>query len=417
MLLFTMWAGQYYFQPLGRILKRTRKLRRIRSLSSDDPIEDFEKEEPGEWTDLERAVERLNSELREKSEEAAREREEVSALLSSVPNAILAIDKSELPLFFNAQFAMLFKVVEASRRGEFLGQFFRSPDVLQVFRDVLQSQKQVTAQLTLKTAQHLQLRHFNLSVTPLIDEEGKELFGAVGVFNDITELKQAEQIRIEFVANASHELRSPLTNIKGYLDTVRSDVKSGRIDQIDSFLETMNQNVERMQSLVSDLLDLSTIESGTDLKKSHLSTRDITNSVLAQVEIDRRRKQVTIETEFTAEEVLADERRTEQVLQNLIYNAVKYIPEGSRVMVRWLANPDSSVDLIVKDTGHGIPPEHQARLFERFYRIDTGRSRDQGGTGLGLAIVKHIMLKHGGTVSLNSRLGEGAEFVCHFPPR
>lgn len=395
MLIFTLWAGRYYFQPLGRILRRTRKLRRLRARKSDDPIDDFASEEPGEWTDLERAVERLNSDLRLKTDEYSREREEMAALLGSVSNAILAVDKFEVPLFFNSQFAIQFQMTEANRAGARLGEFFRAPDVLHAFRDVLQSGRPQVVELTLRTAQHNLPRHFSLSVAPLIDKENEELFGAVGIFNDVTELKQADQIRIEFVANASHELRSPLTNIKGYLDTARDDVKSGRTGEVASFLEIINQNVERMQSLVSDLLDLSAIESGTELRKTIVHTRDVTESVLKSVEIKRAQKRITIEAEYNAETLLADARRVEQVLQNLVYNAVKYIPEGTKISVRWLTNSDSSVRLIVKDTGPGIPAEHQSRLFERFYRVDAGRSREQGGTGLGLSIVKHIMLKHG----------------------
>jgi two-component system phosphate regulon sensor histidine kinase PhoR len=413
---FTLWAARYYFQPLGRILRRTRKLRRIRGRRSDDPIDDFVQEEPGEWTDLERAVERLNSDLRQRTEEYSREREEMAGLLGSVTNAILAIDKLEMPLFYNPQFALQFQIDEGLRSGARLGEFFRSPDVLHAFRNVLNSRKPAQVELKLRTGQSAQPRHFSLSVAPLINEENDELFGAVGVFNDVTELKAADQIRIEFVANASHELRSPLTNIKGYLDTVRDDLKSGRVGEVGSFLEIINQNVERMQSLVSDLLDLSAIESGAELKKAIVHTRDVTESVLKQIEIKRAQKRISIETDFGAETLAADARRVEQVLQNLVYNAIKYIPDGAKIGVRWTMEHDQSVRLIVKDSGPGIPAEHQARLFERFYRVDPGRSREQGGTGLGLSIVKHIMLKHGGSVQLNSRLGEGAEFICYFPP-
>ena len=414
MLAFTLWAGRYYFQPLGRLLKRTRNLRRLRKPSPDDAIEDFSDEEPGEWTDLERAVERLNSDLRLKTEQLGREREELAALIGSVSSAILAIDLNELPLFFNSQFAHLFGVSN-NQRNITLGEIFRSPEVLGAFRQVLRTGKSEVVSLVLHTSQHTLPRNFNLSVAALLDKENEAIYGAVGIFNDVTELKQAEQVRIEFVANASHELRTPLTSIKGYLDTVISDIKAGRASETGEFLEIISKNVDRMTHLVSDLLDLSAIESGRELDKSIVHTREITDSVLKQLEIKRAQKKIQIKTEFGAETLLADPRRLEQVLLNLVQNAIKYIQENGVVEVRWQMMPDATVSLHVKDNGPGIPSDHQARLFERFYRVDPGRSREQGGTGLGLSIVKHIMLKHGGSVQLQSRWGDGTEFICRFP--
>ncbi|MEK7357571.1 MAG: ATP-binding protein, partial [Bdellovibrionota bacterium] len=142
--------------------------------------------------------------------------------------------------------------------------------------------------------------------------------------------------------------------------------------------------------------------------------REITESVIRQLDPKRVSKKQDIQTHYGSESVLADPARLEQVLVNLVHNAIKYVPEGKKIDIFWDVAGKNTI-LHVKDNGPGVAPEHQSRLFERFYRVDAGRSRDMGGTGLGLAIVKHIMIKHGGQIRLVSRPGEGAEFICTFP--
>jgi two-component system phosphate regulon sensor histidine kinase PhoR len=179
----------------------------------------------------------------------------------------------------------------------------------------------------------------------------------------------------------------------------------------------MNRNVDRLMALISDLLDLSSLESADEegaFQKASVRTAEVTERALAQVEKRRAEKNIEIVTRFGADRVDADLRRLEQVLVNLLENAVKYIPAERRIEVAWEARPEG-VFLHVRDNGQGIPAEHLPRLFERFYRVDQARSREAGGTGLGLAIVKHIMQRHGGAVWVMSEVGQGTEFVCRFP--
>lgn len=414
---FIAYSARLYFRPMGRIIQRARELKKT-GVDSDSTLDDdYASEEPGEWADLERALGRIHSDLHVKTDQLSREREELAALISAVSNAILAIDSLENPLFFNSQFAVLFGVKSGSVRRQLkLAEIFRSPEVLDAFREVLRLGTAKTVSLAAHTSRYPAARNFSLSVAPLRDKESDKVYGAVGIFHDVTELKQAEQIRIEFVGNASHELRTPLTSIKGYVETLKDDVKAGRSDALAPFLDVVSKNVDRLILLVNDLLDLSTIESGAELRKSAVNTRELTESVLKQLEGKRASKGIDIRIDAQAKTLMADPRRVEQVLMNLVHNAIKYIPEGKMIEIRWKMDAGGATLLVVKDNGPGIPSEHQLRLFERFYRIDAGRARDQGGTGLGLSIVKHIMLKHGGTVSLQSRLGEGSEFVCRFPP-
>lgn len=422
-LLLTMFAiGSFlllipamrYARPLGRLIQRARELRRLDTVV-DERYEDEERsEDPGEWSDLERALNRIHKDLRSQTAALSREREELSALIGAVSDAIFAIDSEENPLFFNSQFSFLFRPQQMGEKALRLGETFRAPGVLEGYRQVLKDGQMRVVTATLHTLRHGFPRHFSISIAPLRVRAGVGVEGAVAVFHDVTELKQSEQIRIEFVANASHELRTPLTSVKGYVDTLRDDLKANRLEDAGKFIDVISRNVDRLMFLVNDLLDLSTLESGADLVRMPISTAEVTDSVLRQLDSKRKAKRQVIDVSFGTDVVHADAQRLEQVLVNLVHNAIKYTPEGSTIGVHWEKTPDGTC-LKVKDNGPGIAPEHQARLFERFYRVDAGRSRDQGGTGLGLSIVKHIMLKHGGSVRVHSALGSGADFACLFP--
>ena len=172
-------------------------------------------------------------------------------------------------------------------------------------------------------------------------------------------------IRIEFVANASHELRTPITSIKGYVETLREDMKSGRHETATQFLEIISKNTDRLTFLVNDLLDLSALDSGARLTKTLVPVREITESVIKQLDPKRVSRKLEIQAHFGAESVLADPIRLEQVLVNLVHNAIKYIPEGKRIDIYWDVAGKSTL-LHVKDNGPGVALEHQGRLFERF---------------------------------------------------
>lgn len=417
---FSAWTGRRLIFPLGRLLLKAQKVGEgeieTDKVYSDDEGIDSESAQ-GEWSDLETTIDQIRHNLRSKTETLTREREELATLMSAISDAILAVDKEGNPLFYNSRFALFFGERDLATRRPRLGELFRSPEVLDAFHSALASGQAQTAESRLHVGQDPVPRYFSISVAPLRRPEGK-VYGAVGIFHDITELKRAEQIRIDFVANVSHELRTPLTSIKGFADTLRADLKEGRTETSENFLDVIHRNTERLMSLISDLLDLSSIESsaGSEVVKTPLDTRDLTARVLGQLEAIRTRKNHNVETQFGAETVNAQAGRVEQVLTNLLENAMKYVPQGGLIRVVW-ERPikGKGVLLRVADSGPGIPPEHQSRLFERFYRIDKARSRELGGTGLGLAIVKHIMQVHGGSVYVTSEPGKGAEFVCQFP--
>ena len=260
---------------------------------------------------------------------------------------------------------------------------------------------------------------YSLSVSPLKNNEDK-VYGAVGVFHDVTALKAAEQIRIDFVANVSHELRTPLTAIKGYAETLALDMQSHKEPLPQGwhdFLQVIVRNSARLMSLIGDLLDLSSIESTMSIHKESIDTEDLTRRILEKIAPLIHQKGHTIDLVCEARSVQADPMRIDQVLTNLLDNACKYTPPHGRIEIAWRhteKRPDV-ITLWVTDNGPGIPAEHHGRLFERFYRVDKGRSRELGGTGLGLAIVKHIMQQHGGKVGVMGGLQGGTVFYCIFP--
>ena len=266
----------------------------------------------------------------------------------------------------------------------------------------------------METKRDASTRHFLLSLSPLRKGKTNEIYGMIGIFHDISDIKKTDQIRIDFVGNASHELRTPLTSIKGYIETLKQDFDSGNTAQAGGFLQIISRNVDRLIDLVTDLLTISTLESHPQVKTTVINPMQLSNLVVTDLMILAQGKNQKIFINVDVEALRGDAEKIDQVLRNLVTNAIKYIPEGKEIQIKWEYDTDGVV-LRVRDNGPGIPKEHHDRLFERFYRIDKGRSRDRGGTGLGLAIVKHIVMAHGGRVELRSEIGKGSEFICYFP--
>jgi signal transduction histidine kinase len=239
--------------------------------------------------------------------------------------------------------------------------------------------------------------------------------GAVVALFDLTAIRKLETVRRDFVANVSHELRTPLTIVGGFAETLQDpDVPPERRAE---FARTIYSNTQRMQRIVDELLDLSRIESG-HWKPRPQSVRlaEVTAEVFARVSAAAGKKGVTLETEFdrATSTVHADRTALEQILLNLVENALRHTAQGGSITVDTTA-ARNGVLLEVRDTGSGIPPEHLPRIFERFYRADSGRSREAGGTGLGLAIVKHLVEAHGGSVTADSVVGSGTTIKIFFP--
>lgn len=414
LLVLSLWASKRLVFPIGRILLKTQNLVAPTSYSSLRESEGTF----GEWSELESNIDDIRRNLEKTAQTLTMEQIELDTVMGAISDAILAVDPDGVPLFYNTRFEVLFGG-GGIRRNIKLYEIVRDPEILNAYQRALGEGK-VSATKAFSHESSGERRFFSLAVSPL-RKQGGVIYGALGIFHDITELKAAEQMRIDFVANVSHELRTPLTAIKGYAETLASDVEKvpDRFKGTDAkeYLQVITRNTTRLMNLMEDLLDLSSIESATILQRDTLSTEEITQRALRQVQTKCAEKNQVVETETEAKTVLADANRLEQVLINLLDNAHKYTPEGGKIKVKWEPDRHGGKDVFLKviDTGPGISVEHQRRLFERFYRIDKARSREQGGTGLGLAIVKHIMQRHEGTVTIESVLGQGSTFICRFP--
>ncbi|RME90408.1 MAG: PAS domain-containing protein [Verrucomicrobia bacterium] len=241
--------------------------------------------------------------------------------------------------------------------------------------------------------------------------------GVVVVAHDRTRLRDLENARRDFVANVSHELRTPLSLIRGYVETLLE----GPLDETTTrrFLRTIHKHTQRLAFLIEDLLTISRLESGAQrLQTRRLQARTVAQQALDDLRQPAAERRISLHNDIPPElELEADPDRLLQVFLNLVDNAIKYGRPGGSVMVGGAAGGDEQIELWVRDDGPGIPPEARERIFERFYRVDKARSREQGGTGLGLAIVKHIVQSHGGRVWVESQLGAGATFHIALPVR
>jgi two-component system phosphate regulon sensor histidine kinase PhoR len=249
--------------------------------------------------------------------------------------------------------------------------------------------------------------------TPLSGED--EGFVVI-VFVDVTDLRRLEAMRRDFVANASHELRTPIAAVQSATETLRTGALSDSRAAM-RFVDIIDRNAQRLRSLLEDMLELSKLESNEfRLKRERVELGSVVPIVLALFRERAEKKGVMLQSELPPEPaaIEGDARALEHVLSNLVDNAVKYCPGGTRVVVRAVAD-GARVRLIVSDTGPGIPPEHLPRIFERFYRVDAGRSRELGGTGLGLSIVKHMVEAMRGKVSAESQVGKGSTFSVSLP--
>jgi two-component system phosphate regulon sensor histidine kinase PhoR len=416
-LVIALYTSYLFTLPIYKLYLKTLRISDKKNNPDLDFIsEDLTEEQIGEFSELEQGLDRLQKKLKKRKDQLQREREEGQAFMSSVQEGLINVSLDERVIFFNSRFATLFLDSEKMQIGQLkLTDIFRTPEVYESFKKVFTTGQTQKSTMKMETRLDNYSRNFLVSLTPLRKTKSNEIYGVIGVFHDITDLKKLEQVRIDFVANASHELRSPLTSVKGYVDTLKDDVKKGQWQQADMFLDIISRNVNRLIELVNDLLTLSSLESHGELKLELINPLQISDLVISDLSILAKEKSQVIVLKSLAEPFLADPGKVEQVLRNLIMNAIKYIPNNKKIQIVWENDDFGNTILRVIDDGPGIPQEHHDRLFERFYRIDKGRSRDQGGTGLGLAIVKHIMLSHNGTIQLKSQLGVGSEFICTFP--
>ncbi|APG24234.1 ATP-binding protein [Syntrophotalea acetylenica] len=355
------------------------------------------------------AMNLMAAQLDDRIRTISRQRNEQQAVLTSMAEGVLALDNDERIIHLNRAAAELFQVSPEAVQGRRIQEVVRKADLQRFVERVLTSRVPVEGDILLPAATGD--RHLQAHGTLLQDGEGKRL-GVVVVLNDVTRLHRLENLRRDFVANVSHELKTPITCIKGSVETLMGGAMDRREDA-DRFLGIIAKQAERLNAIIDDLLDLSRIEQNQNEKAIELvpsSLRPVLQGAIYACDIKARDKGIELVLSC-APEITADINPPllEQAVINLVDNAIKYSDAGGTVWIETQRDADQ-VTIRVRDQGCGIGQEHLPRLFERFYRVDKARSRRVGGTGLGLSIVKHIVQAHHGRVTVDSVPGQGSTF-------
>lgn len=334
----------------------------------------------------------------------------LTAVLHNLSEGILLLDEENRVVLANPAFRTLLQP-GMPPEGQTLMAVTRWPELGELTAQLNPDQPALTRELVWSGPPERWLR---VSAAALFQADGRRLY-TILVFHDVTRIRQLERVRQEFVANVSHELRTPLSHIKGYVETLLSGAATDPALQL-RCLQTIARNANRLELLIEDLLTLAQLESGqVTLQLQPVSLREFVDKMLQEFQPRAAARRVSLENAVPPWTVQADPLRLEQVLANLLDNAIKYGRTEGHVTVWARADSPGEVTVAVTDDGPGLPPEACQRVFERFYRVDKARSREQGGTGLGLAIVKHIVQRHGGRVWVESRPGHGATFYFTLP--
>jgi two-component system phosphate regulon sensor histidine kinase PhoR len=368
--------------------------------------------EGAEFGELARDFNAMSDELAEQFAQVEEDREQLRTILSGMVEGVIAIDEQQTVLFTNEKAARLLEFHPQTAVGRKLWEVVRQKPILALVEKALASLSPQREELDWKGETTKSLA---VHVSPIA---GLPDHGAILGIQDISDLRRLERLRQEFVANVSHELKSPLAVIKACVETLQD----GAVEDAEArvlFLDQINEHSDRLHNLILDLMSLARMESGMEsLEYLAVNLADAVQECFQRHAVRANSKKQTLEMEPppepAAQEIRTDQEALGQILDNLVDNAIKYTPEGGHIRVRWYGMGDQ-ICIEVEDTGIGIPEEDLPRIFERFYRVDKARSRELGGTGLGLAIVKNLAKVLHGSVKAQSKSGEGSTFTVNLP--
>jgi two-component system phosphate regulon sensor histidine kinase PhoR len=357
----------------------------------------------GEFSDIADSLNNLSAEFKTVIEEHEEERKRLNEILRSIPDALIIMDGKGVVQLSSAATRKFFG--DAPLLGRPFIQAVRHSEFFSLLEEVRARGEAGVSEFTID---HPEERHCVVRISPLF--HGKNvLTGFVAIFHDITELKKVEQVRKDFVANASHEIKTPITAITGFAETLLEGALDDREHAV-RFLQAIKSNSERINSLVDDLMTISRIEMGVmKIEKQPLRFSDAADAVLAMLGEKAALKNLSLRVvvEPGLDNITADRDRLIQILTNLVENGIKFTERGG---VTFGLGEENGMNVIfVEDTGIGIPKQNLPRVGERFYRVDPSRSRQMGGTGLGLAIVKHLVKAHGWDLQIESTLEKGTK--------
>ncbi|WP_435373563.1 ATP-binding protein [Staphylococcus nepalensis] len=353
--------------------------------------------------ELARRLQRLNHKQKLQSNR-------LKTTIENIPSSILMIDKYGDIVVANRSYYDVFNPEDAVEHKNYID--FIDPEIQPLIAAAFKVEKSTYDQIKLTIGQVHQ-KYFDTACIPILSKNKKNLYGMVVVLHDITNLKKLENLRREFVANVSHELKTPITSIKGFAETLLDGAKDDA-QTLNDFLEIISKESNRIETLVYDLLDLSHVEQQTQLETEPTSLSEIAETTIKNMQNIAENKNITIVNEINRDIIIeANKDKVSQVALNLLSNAISYSKVSEEVIVRVFKEGNKRI-LEVQDFGIGISEQDQKHIFERFYRVDKARSRDSGGTGLGLSITKHIMEAHHGRINVFSEPEKGSTFRVTF---
>ncbi|MBP6916342.1 MAG: ATP-binding protein [Smithellaceae bacterium] len=404
-LLIALFISYRLAEPIRAMERFTEKLRQ------GEPVGAILLNTADETKKLADNINFLVEELKDKIRIANEEKSKLMTALTSMTEGVLIINAQGLIEFVSPVLGDMLSVRYEDVFGKTLMEAFRSAELQKILTEFKRTGENITREITLDMAEAVIL---NVSVSAVhgYPQEDKTMI----VFHDVTRLKKLEKVKEDFVANVTHEIRTPLTAIIGYLETIKNGA-IGNIDETKKFVDIILNQAERLNRLVEDLLTLSHIEL-KELKFNfeNVSINAAITNVISLVEAKAKEKKITIHNNVRENfpMIRADKDKLTQIFVNILDNAVKFTPESGRITIV-AKEADAYTAVSISDTGIGVPRDEIQRLGERFYRVDRSRSRDLGGTGLGLSIVKHLMIAHGGRMEIESELGRGTTVFLLFP--
>ncbi len=362
----------------------------------------------GDLGELNHKMNQLARNLSELSIQERMQAEQLSTVIDNTESGLLLIDEKGYIHLANRKFVSMFGKTAADYIGYIYYDVLKREEMHTIVQQTFLYEKNIKG--SFKQMNGMSSMYLEVVGAPIFDEKG-ELRGTVLVIYDITELKKLEVMRKDFVANVSHELKTPITSIRGFAETLL-DGSMHHAEEAERFLHIIHEESNRLQALTEDLLTLAKLEEDSfELDKSIIHVHDLMGEVLPIIQHQAEKKDISLTIDVDEEVTFeADFLKVKQMIINLLENAISYTASGGSVSLQ-MSGDDKVVTIIVKDSGIGIQASEVNRIFERFYRVDQDRSRNTGGTGLGLAIVKHIVETHKGTMNVKSELNKGSTFT------